>query len=157
MKDRLIALNQPILRLEDSHPAKRFLCAFAECLGNCGGCEAGLYDVPIDQEWTSATDGKAWKFSAFVYTCLAFDLQLDGFITSATRWTRSERWALENLPRFRSLIHECARAAEQAANTDCLELTEEVLHMLDLWDEYLAYRQEMIVSSPREADTPNEP
>lgn len=147
MRERLKIINRPVMSLEDTHPAKRFLCAFDECLNDCGGCELGLYETPIDQEWTSATDGKVWKFSAFVYTYLAFDVNLDGFITSAPQWTASEKWALEHLPRFRSLMDECARAAEQCDNTDCLELVDIVVQMLKLWDEYLLYRKRMIAGS----------
>ncbi|MEX0677907.1 MAG: hypothetical protein WD063_12575 [Pirellulales bacterium] len=144
MRHRRKTINRPVMSLEDTHPAKRFLCAFDECLLNCGGCELGLYETPIDQEWRSATDSKVWKFSAFVYTYLAFDIQLDGFITSAPQWTASETWALEQLPRFHALMDECAHAAAQCGNTDCLELVDEVVQMLKLWKEYLRYREESI-------------
>ncbi len=144
MRQRLKTINQPIMSLDATHPAKRFLCAFDECLSNCGGCELDLYETPIDQEWTSATDGKVWKFSSFVYRYLAFDIQLDGFNTSAIQLTSSETWAIAHLPQFRTLMAECAHAAQQRGNADCLELVDEVLRMLKLWDEYLTYRKEMI-------------
>jgi hypothetical protein len=147
MRDRLEILNRPILALDDDHPAKKFLCAFTECLDNCAGCELDLYETPIDQEWRSATEGKDCRFSGFVYAYLAFDLELDGFITSAPQLTDSERWALEGLPRLHALMDECALAAEQCGNTDCLELVQEVVQMLNLWDEYLQYRQWMIAGS----------
>jgi hypothetical protein len=81
------------------------------------------------------------------YTYLAFDIRLDGFITSAPQWTASEKWALEHLPSFHSLMDECAHAAEQCGNTDCLELVDEVMHMLKSWEEYLQYRERMIAGS----------
>jgi hypothetical protein len=144
MRDRLATRNHPVMSLEDTHPAKQFLRAFDECLLNCGGCELDLYETPIDEEWTSATDGKVWKFSAFVYRYLAFDIRLDGFITSAPQWTASEKSALEHLPLFHTLMAECARAAEQRGNTDCLELVDEVVRMLGFWEQYLSFREEMI-------------
>jgi hypothetical protein len=147
MRDRLATKNHPVMSLEDTHPAKQFLCAFDECLLNCGGCELDLYETPIDEEWTSATDGKVWKFSSFVYRYLAFDIELDGFIASAPQWTSSEKWALEHLPLFHTLMDECAHAAEQRGNTDCLELVDEVVRMLKLWNEYLQYREHTIVGS----------
>ena len=104
---RFEEMNRRILGLDDAHPAKRFLLAFEECLRDCGGCELGLYETPIDQEWTSATDGKAWTFSAFIYKHLAFDLSLDGFIEGANRLTDSELWAEQKLPLLFALMDEC--------------------------------------------------
>jgi hypothetical protein len=147
MRQRLKTINQPIMSLDATHPARKFLCAFDECLSNCGGCELDLYETPIDQEWTSTTDGKVWKFSAFVYKCLAFDIRLDGFIARAPQWTASEKHTLEQLPLFHSLMDECRHAAEQCGNTDCLELVNEVVQMLKLWQEYLRYRESMIAGS----------
>jgi hypothetical protein len=147
MRERLWAINRPVESLDDSHPAKRFLRAFDECLGDCGGCELGPYDVPIDQEWTSAVDGEAWTFSAFVYKRLAFDVQLGGFLAGAPQQTESELWALEQLPRYRSLMEESAQAATQSNNVDCLELVNVVIPVLTLWDEYLEYRKAAIVES----------
>ncbi len=138
-------LNQRVFELDDAHPAKRFLCAFIECRSECVGRELDPPgQVPIDQEWKSASDGRLWTFSAFAYGALSFDIELDGFITTAPDWTESEEWALEQLPRFHSLMDECACAAKQCGNTDCLELVDEVVRMLNLWDEYLSYRKEMI-------------
>ena len=147
MRQRLKTINQPIMSLDAAHPAKRFLCAFDQCLSDCGGCELDLYETPIEQEWTSASDGKVWKFSSFVYMYLAFDIRLDGFITSAPHLTESEKWAIQQLPRYHALMDECAHAAEQSGNTDCLELVDEVVRMLKLWDEYLQYRKRMIANA----------
>lgn len=88
---RIEDLNRPVLALDDAHPAKRFLIAFIECLENCVGQELGLgEDPPIDQQWTSAVDGRTWKFSGFAYMFLAFDIALDGFLTDARHLTASE-------------------------------------------------------------------
>jgi hypothetical protein len=138
-------LNRPVFELDDAHPAKRFLSAFIACRTNCVGRElAPPGQSPIDQEWTSASDGRDWTFSAFAYGYLSFDIELDGLITGAQQLTESERWALGNLPRFQILMGECARAAKQRGNADCLELVDEVVAMLKLWDEYLQYRKRTI-------------
>jgi len=141
-------LNQPVFELDDAHPAKRFLLAFIECRTECVGRELTPPDeVPVDQQWTSAIDGRLWTFSAFAYGFISTDIELDGFLATAPRWTESETWALAELPRYRTLMDECAQAANQCGNTDCLELVDIVARMLDLWDEYLSYRKEMIAQA----------
>jgi hypothetical protein len=144
MKQGIEESNRPVMLLEDTHPAKRFLRAFDECLADCGGCELALYETPVDQEWLSATDGQVWKFSTFVYKYLAFDIVLDGFITNAPRLTMSEKSAINDLPRYRLLMAECAHAARQCDNTDCLELVEIVVNMLAKWEDYLDFRRKAI-------------
>ena len=143
MRERIAADNLPVMALDDAHPAKRFLCAFSDCLDECACCEI-YYDPPIDQQWTSETDGRAWRFSGFVYCHLCYSLVLDGFITRAPDWTDSERWAFERLPLLHTMMNECAHAALDCGNTDCLELIEEVVTMLKAWEEYLEYRGRMI-------------
>ena len=138
------SINHPVLALDDLHPAKKFLCAFIECRWNCVGRELGQFKAPIDQEWKSTTDGKRWTFSGFAYRILSFDIELDGFLEGASYLTPSETGAEQELPIYRSLMHECAHAAQESGNNDILELTDEVLNMLSLWDEYLSFRKEMI-------------
>ncbi len=137
-------LNRPVLELDDAHPAKRFLLAFMDCQSNCVGQELGQFRAPVDQEWVSATDGERWTFSAFAYKILSFDLELDGFLQRAPRLTASEQGAIERLPSYRTLMTECAEAARKKGNTDVLELTDQVLETLDLWEEYLRFREKMI-------------
>jgi protein subunit release factor B len=45
-------------------------------------------------------------------------------------------------------MRECAAAAKQCGNIDCLELVEMVLNMLILWGEYLDFRKETISRDP---------
>jgi hypothetical protein len=138
-------LNRPVLALDDAHPAKRFLTEFIECRANCVGRELGSdEDMPIDQAWTSSLDSKVWTFSSFAYRILAFDIELDGFLESAPYLTASETGAARELPIYRSLMHECAEAARQSDNSEILELTDHVLEMLGLWDQYLSFRKDMI-------------
>jgi len=138
-------LNRPVFKLDDAHPARRFLSAFIDCRTDCVGRELDPPgQVPIDQEWKSPSDGRVWTFSAFAYGFLSFDLELDGFITGAPYWTASEKWAQENLPRFHSLMDECGHAAKQCGNSKCLELVDKVVGMLKLWKDYLRYREESI-------------
>jgi hypothetical protein len=142
-------LNRPVFELDDAHPAKQFLTAFIECRSNCVGRELDPPgQTPIDQEWQSATDGKTWTFSAFAYRYLSVDIVVDGFLTNAPRWTPSELGAIERLPQYRALMSECAQAAQQSGNTDCLELVDEVVGMLKLWDEYLEFRRWTVEGKP---------
>ena len=138
-------LNRPVFKLDDAHPAKRFLSAFMECRSDCVGRELDPPgQVPIDQEWKSASDGRVWTFSAFAYGVLSFDIELDGYLTNAPSLTESEKLDREHLPLHRSLMSECADVARQSGNREILELTDQVLEMLGLWEEYLTYRQEMV-------------
>ena len=67
--------NEPVWKLDDSHPATRFLDAFFDCRSNCCGRELDFDgQKPIDQEWIFSTDGRKWTFSGFAYTVIAFDL-----------------------------------------------------------------------------------
>ena len=137
--------NGPVLELDRSHPARRFLEAFIDCLSNCVGRHYGFDgQIPIDQEWTSSTDGRKWTFSGFAYAFLSFDIVLDGFLQGVPHLTESEAAATEELPKLRLMMDECAQAARQDRNSDILELTDQVQRMLGLWDEYLGFRQEMI-------------
>ncbi len=138
-------LNKPIFELDDSHPAKQFLQAFIDCLGNCVGRELGLDgETSIDHAWISSTDGRVWRFSGFAYAFLSFDIVLDGFLENAPYLTSSETWAAERLPLLRTMMNECAQAARQGGNNEILELTDEVQQMLSLWEEYLDYRRQVI-------------
>ena len=55
-----------------------------------------------------------------------------------------ETGAARELPNYRSLMHECAQAAKQSGNDEIIELTDQVLEMLGLWEEYLQFRRDMI-------------
>jgi hypothetical protein len=136
-------LNPCVLALDDSHPAKKFLLAFIECRDNCVGLELGPNE-PIDQEWTSSSDGRLWTFSAFAYIFLSLDFALDDFHNSAPSPTESDTKWLWDVPRLKSLMNECAQAARQSGNDEIRELTDQVLEMLDLWDAYLNFRQATI-------------
>jgi hypothetical protein len=135
-------LNEPIFDLDDDHPAKKFLEAFIDCLDNCVGRHHEFGgQKPIDQGWTSATDHRAWTFSSFAYAFLSYDIELDGCLQNAPFPTGSEIWAMERMPLLRSMMHECANAARHDGNVEILELTDEVLQMLRLWEEYLDFRR----------------
>jgi hypothetical protein len=142
---RVESKNLAVLTLDDSHPAKRFVEAFIDCRMSCAGRELDLGgQVPIDQAWTSASDGRVWTFSGFVYGFICFDIELDGFLQSAPTLTPSEVGAVRKLPVLRSMMNECAEAARQSGNSEILELTNQVLEMLGLWEEYLDFRKKMI-------------
>ncbi len=138
-------MNRPVLAMDDAHPAKKFLEAFIDCRLDCCGRELDLGgQKPIDQQWSSLTDGRTWTFSGFAYAFLAFDIELDGFLQSAPYLTPSETDAAQHLPLLRLMMHECAQAARQSGNSEILELTDQVLQMFNLWDEYISFRKEMI-------------
>ena len=139
-----------MLALDDAHPAKTFLTEFIECRANCVGRELGSdEDMPIDQAWTSSLDNKVWTFSSFAYRFLSFDIELDGFLESASYVTASETGAARELPIYRSLMHECAQAARKSGNNEILELTDDVLKMLNLWEAYLNFRRDASSQSHR--------
>jgi len=139
------SMNRPVLALDDVHPAKRFLSAFIDCRVNCVGRHHGLGgQVPIDQAWISASDGKVWKFSEFAYKALSFDIELDGFLTKACYLTESETFAAQQMPLLRSMMNECGEAARHSGNKEIVELTDQVLEMLGLWEQYLNFRKDMI-------------
>jgi hypothetical protein len=141
---RTESINRPVLALDDSHPAKRFLEAFIDCKTDCVGRHHEVDgQVPIDQSWTSSTDGRVWTFSDFAYAFLSLDIELDGFLQSAPYLTPSEIDAARKLPVLRSMMDECAEAANYSGNPEILELTDQVLEMLSLYEEYLSFRRKM--------------
>jgi hypothetical protein len=139
------SINRPVMALDDAHPAKRFLVAFIGCRNDCVGYEIG-YDgaPPIDQEWWSASEGKVWTFSEFAYKALSFDIELDGLLKDSHFLTESETVAANQLPRYRTLMNECAEAAGQEGNSEVVEMTDQVKEMLNLWDAYLDFRKDMV-------------
>ncbi|HEX4147184.1 MAG TPA: hypothetical protein VHY91_27045 [Pirellulales bacterium] len=139
------SMNRPVLELDDAHPAKRFLTAFMDCRMNCSERELDIGDqVPIDQTWTSATDGRTWTFSGFIYSVICFDIVLDGFLQGVPYPTESETASAQEVPRLRLMMNECAQAARQCGNNEILDLTDQVQGMFNLWEEYLDYRKGMI-------------
>lgn len=141
-------LNRPVMKLDDAHPAKKFLNAFIECRSDCVGRHHDWTEqTPIEQEWTSAADGRRWTFSGFAYSFISFDIVLDGFNENARELTASELAAIDEVPRLRALMHECAAAAKHDGNTEILELTDQVLSMFGLWDHYVEFRKEWIARS----------
>jgi hypothetical protein len=135
---QVFSLNREILELPESHPAHRFIRAFAECNQNCVGRE--LSNKPIDQQWYSQTDGQVWSYSRFAYEFLAFDIVLDGWLSHAARRTPNEEYWLNQLPRWRELLRECSIAAEHDANYAMLVIVEQVVRMYDLWEQCILAR-----------------
>ncbi len=148
-------MNRPVLGLDDSHPAKRFLNAFMDCRGNCVGREIDWgQGGGVDQQWRSAVDDRTRTFSSFAYECLSFDIELDGFLQNAKCLTESERCAVEALPHMTSMMYECAAAAREYGNDEVVEMTDDVLEMLRLWEAYLDFRRNWIAAARQ---TPGNP
>jgi len=137
-------INAPVYALDDDHPAKKFLNAFIDCKDDCVGLD---YDwdgqEPIDQAWQSATDSERWTFARFAYSFLSLDLILDGFLQHGSL-TEAERALPQHILHRRTLMHECAAAAKRDDNTEIVKLTDQVLAMLDLWEQYLDYRRDVV-------------
>jgi hypothetical protein len=89
----------------------------------------------------SSTEGRVWAFSGFACAFLSRDILLDGFLQVASRLGPSELEAIEQLPRLRTMMEECVEAADYAGNSAIRELTDQVLELHNLWEEYLAYRR----------------
>jgi hypothetical protein len=145
---RTKSLNRSVFKLDDDHPAKKFLRAFIACKENCVGRHHDWTgEVPIEQQWTSATDGRVWTFSGFAYSFLSFDIVLEGFLKNTPSLTDDERYTVKQIPLLRSLMQECAQAAQQDDNREILPLIDQVMQMLSLWEEYLRFREGMISQS----------
>ncbi len=137
------SINYPLFRLPDSHPAHRFLRAFITCREQCVGREfvlPGDDHASVDQEWYSLADDRTWTFSAFAYTLLSFDVELDGWLTNAPHMTTSEAGVLDRLPYLRTLLGECEAAAVDNRNTEILAIIEQVRNLLDLWENCITTR-----------------
>jgi hypothetical protein len=138
-----VSFYSVVLALDHWHPAKRFLSAFIECRGDCVGLHLDRRE-PIEQQWESATDGRLWTFSGFAYAFLSTDLLLDEFHQCAPSANEANLDWPWNLPRVRALMHECSEAARECGNGEILNLTDDILKMFDLWEEYLHFRKEMV-------------
>ncbi|HUT92887.1 MAG TPA: contact-dependent growth inhibition system immunity protein [Thermoguttaceae bacterium] len=146
-------LNRPIFELPDSHPAHRFLRAFIKCRQDCVGRE--IQNDDLDQEWVSDTDGRSWSYSAFAYEYLAFDIVLDGWLSRAQDLTPTERYWLEQLPRWRALQQECKSAALRDGKLMLIPLVDQVLAMLDLWEQCIRARQARVHWNSRAEAVPS--
>ncbi len=126
--------HDAILSLADSHPAKRFLVAFLQCKDECvGQHHLWTEKSPIEQAWVSS-DGKKWLFSDFAYEFLSLDLVLEG-----PNDKDSEQRTMQKIQLMRSLIKECSNAAKNDGNIEILKLTERVIQMLRLWEEFIQF------------------
>ncbi|MHC4399029.1 MAG: hypothetical protein ACYTG0_05045 [Planctomycetota bacterium] len=138
-------INRPLFSLPDAHPAHRFLRAFIRCRRQCVGREIALpgdeHDA-LDQEWYSSTDDRTWTFSAFAYTFLSFDVELDGWLTDSPHLTETEKGVLDKLPYLRALLSECETAAVDDKNADILTMIEQVRSLFDLWENCITARLE---------------
>lgn len=137
-------MNHLVMKLDDAHPAKKFLSAFIDCKANCVGRHHGLDGRrPIDQEWTSPSDGTRWTFSGFAYAFLSLDIDVDSFLVSAPSQTEQSTTNTWNLPLLRSLMNECEQAARQSGNAEIVELTDQVQRTFNLWEHFLGSREGM--------------
>jgi hypothetical protein len=128
-------LNEQLMTLELDHPVRRFLDSFVDCRLHCVGRECGLEDGnEIDQKWFSIIDNRPWRFSEFAYSVLSFDVVLDGWIQHCEEYTESEIAVINNMPRLRALMTECASAATVEKNESVLILVEKVRRLLELWE-----------------------
>jgi hypothetical protein len=138
--------NKAIFALPAEHPARRFLEQFIDCRDHCVAREIGTPDnPPIEQTWDSQVEGRRYAFSSFAYKYLAFDVVLDGWLTSAPGMTDTERDILEMLPTVRSLLAECHNAATKEGNIAILPLLGKVKIILDLGEKCITSRLVMTI------------
>jgi len=122
-------LNKPLFELDVGHPARRFLESFVECRKKCVGRELD----GVDQQWWSTTENQIKTFSSFAYEHLAFDIELDGWLSNSTELTDSERAALNAISHIESLMLECRETAQIDNNPVVVELVDLVLYTMELW------------------------
>ena len=141
-------INRHVLTMPATHPARQFLEAFIRCQVHCVAAEQKASFQ--DQEWISSLDGARWTFATFAYTCLAFDIELDGWALPSPVLTDSEVAHLQGLPRLRTMMNECRQAALAESNTHIGPYIDQVVELLDLWDKHVAARLEFIAQCNRE-------
>ena len=88
----------------------------------------------------ASIDDRTWTFSAFAYTFLSFDVELDGWLTNAPHLTKTETRVLDKLPYLRTLLCECETAAVEGKNKDILTMICQVRNLLDLWENCIVAR-----------------
>jgi hypothetical protein len=145
--EHVLRVNKPLFDLPESHPAKRFLCAFVACLDECVGREIpyrGKEDLAADEDWFSLHDGRVWSFSSFAYIYLAFTVELDGWLTGAATATRDEIGTMTRLPYLRTLMRECKDACVADRNEAVLAMVEQVENLIDLWEACIKERWQVI-------------
>jgi hypothetical protein len=134
-------LNRPLFSLPDTHPARKFLEEFIACREFCVGKEIGTpSSPPVDQDWFSELEQKKWTLSAFAYSFLSFDVELDGWLSSAPQMTQSEIAALGTLPTLKILLSECERQAKLDENIAVLPLLARLNYLFDLWEKCILSR-----------------
>lgn len=124
---RIHPINYPVLaKYSAEHPAVRALQVHAEARDQCVAKEIEwpqLGNRAIDQEWFSATDQRVWKFSAFAYAFISFDLVLDGWLLDDIAELQPFEFEfLHELPRLRELLNECECAALADENAGVVPL-----------------------------------
>ena len=141
---RIHPVNYPLLReLAPDHPAARALQIHAEARDVCVGKEIDWPDlaiVGIDQVWWSEVESREYRFSWFAYMYISYDLFLDGWAESAPEATKSELDFLEELPKIRTLLDECDRAAHAAKNAVILPLLAKAKEFADALEFAVRFR-----------------
>ena len=133
-------LNKPIFAFPSDHPARQFLEAFIKCFRECIGRE--LDD--IDQRWFSETDGRICTFSSFAYENLAFDIEMDGWLSGASQITASEQATLSKIPRLVALMEECRPAAIADGNSPVVQMCDQVIELFRLWTAAIKFRLQQL-------------
>ncbi len=124
---RIYPLNYKILaKYPADHPAVRALQVHAEARDVCVGKEIAWPNgrtETIDQTWFSTIDQRVWRFSAFAYAFISFDLLLDGWLGDELGAVgQFEMDFIHELPRLRGLLYECESAANKEGNKLILPL-----------------------------------
>jgi hypothetical protein len=144
---RVRQLNNRIFSWDPSHPARVFLERFIDCHAQCVGIEGRLLKAdgaPLDQVWKSSLDGRTWSFSQFSYSCLAFDVVLDGWLNDLPTLTEGEKADMVGIAKMQTLMAECISQAERDRNDAIVPFVKQVVEVLNAWETCIVARQKSI-------------
>ena len=127
-----------LTKYPQSHPVWVFLNEFISCQEMCIGIE--LLNDDYDHLWFSEIEQKQVKLSSFIYTYLAFDIELDGWLTNAPSATSSEQEIILKIPHVRNLIQECNNSAKQNNHTSVLPYIDRIINLLEMWEDCIVFR-----------------
>lgn len=141
---RIHPVNFSLLRsLPPDHPAVKALHVHAEACDVCVGKEIDwphLGIVGIDQVWWSNVDFREKRFSSFAYEYISYDLFLDGWVESTPEPTEAELGFLEDVPKMRTLLAECQKAAHEEKNYAILPLVTKASEFVDALEHAIQFR-----------------
>ena len=116
-----------IAALPINHPARKLLDGISLCQSECAGREIhwkGHENEAVDQGWYSETHGYYWQFSDFVYKYVVYRCErlLDAWLKALPEQSEDEVQMTRELPMLRTMLDECALAAEAERNYEIVRM-----------------------------------